>query len=125
MEIKGKFDHFNINVTDLDRSIEFYEKALGLKKCGEIDSPNGAFKIVYLTDGSDSFKLELTWLKSHKGPYELGENESHLCVRVPGNYDEIRQYHKEMGCVCFENDAMNLYFIHDPDDYWIEVLPLK
>lgn len=50
-------------------------------------------------------------------------NESHLCFRVAGDYDAIRQYHKEMNCVCFENTAMGLYFINDPDDYWIEILP--
>ena len=44
---------------------------------------------------------------------------------MPGDYDEVRRFHKEMGCVCFENEAMGLYFINDPDDYWIEVLPLK
>ena len=63
--------------------------------------------------------LELTWLKDHTAPYELGENESHLCFRVAGDYDAIRAYHKEMNCVCFENTAMGLYFINDPDDYWI------
>ena len=47
------------------------------------------------------------------------------CFRVSGDYDAIRQYHKENGWVCFENTAMGLYFINDPDDYWIEVLPEK
>ena len=98
MEIKSRFDHFNINVTDLERSIAFYETG---------------------------FLLELTWLKDHTAPYELGENESHLCFRVAGDYDAVRAYHKEMGCVCFENTAMGLYFINDPDDYWIEILPQK
>lgn len=46
--------------------------------------------------------------------------EAHWLIK-----DGTRQYHKEMGCVCFENDAMGLYFINDPDGYWIEVLPAK
>ena len=71
------------------------------------------------------FSLELTWLRDHTEAYELGENESHLCLRVAGDYDEVRKFHKEMGCVCFENEQMGLYFINDPDDYWIEILPLK
>lgn len=125
MEIKAKFDHFNINVTDLEKSISFYRDALGLKPCGEIEGPEGAFKIVYLSDGTSDFKLELTWLRDHEGSYELGENESHLCLRVAGDYEATRAYHKEMGCVCFENTDMGLYFINDPDDYWIEVLPAK
>lgn len=125
MEIKARFDHFNINVLDLERSIEFYHKALGLHERHRKEAADGSFILVYLTDDTGHFLLELTWLRDHTEPYELGENESHLCVRVPGDYDEVRRFHKEMGCVCFENEAMGLYFINDPDDYWIEVLPLK
>lgn len=125
MEIKGHFDHFNINVLDLDRSIEFYQKALGLKEVRRKEAPDGSFVLVYLSDGVTGFTLELTWLKERKSPYELGDNESHLCFKVSGDYDKIREYHKQMGCVCYENTDMGLYFINDPDDYWIEILPIK
>lgn len=125
MEIKGRFDHFNINVTDLDKSIDFYNKALGLKEIRRKESKDGSFTLVYLGDGSTPFSLELTWLKDHTQPYELGENESHLCIRLEGDYDKIREYHREMDCICYENHDMGLYFINDPDDYWIEVLPVK
>lgn len=125
MEIKAKFDHFNINVTNLERSIEFYDKALGLKEARRKEAADGSFTLVYLSDGVSPFLLELTWLRDHTEAYELGENESHLCFRVAGDYDEIRKYHKEINCVCFENHSMGLYFINDPDDYWIEVLPAK
>ena len=123
MEIKSRFDHFNINVLDLERSIAFYGKALGLKEHHRKEAADGSFILVYLTDGVSPFLLELTWLRDHKEPYELGEKESHLCFRVAGDYDKIREYHREMGAVCFENEAMGLYFINDPDDYWIEILP--
>lgn len=123
MEIKSRFDHFNINVLDLERSIAFYGKALGLKEHHRKEAADGSFILVYLTDGVSPFLLELTWLRDRKEPYELGENESHLCFRVAGDYDKIRKYHREMGAVCFENEAMGLYFINDPDDYWIEILP--
>ncbi len=125
MEIKSRFDHFNINVTDLNKSIEFYNKALGFKESKRKEATDGSFILVYLTDGVSPFLLELTWLRDHKEPYELGENESHLCVRVEGDYDEIREYHREMGCIAYENKDMGLYFINDPDDYWIEILRLK
>ena len=92
----------------------------------EKNASDGSFKLVYLGDGVTDFTLELTWLRDHAAtPYELGENESHLCVRVTGDYEAVRAYHKELGCVCFENQEMGLYFINDPDDYWIEVLPLN
>ena len=125
MDIKSKFDNFNINVTNLDKSIEFYKKSLGLIEHHRKEAADGSFILVYLTDGASPFMLELTWLRDHTEAYELGENESHLCFRVAGDYDAIREYHREMGCVCFENTTMGLYFINDPDDYWIEVLPVK
>lgn len=125
MEIRSRFDHFNINVSDLDRSLAFYGKALGLREVGRKQAADGSFTLVYLGDGETGFRLELTWLRNHSGPYELGENESHLCLRVAGDYEAVRAFHREMGCICFENHDMGLYFIADPDDYWIEILPFK
>ena len=123
MEVKGRFDHFNFNVLDLDRSIRFYEKALGLKEVRRMEAPDGSFILVYMGEEKTGFLLELTWLRDREEPYDLGEGEFHLCMRVPGNYDAVRAYHKQMDCVCYENTDMGLYFINDPDDYWIEILP--
>lgn len=123
MEIKSRFDHFNFNVLDLDRSIRFYEKALGLKEVRRMEATDGSFILVYIGEEKTGFLLELTWLRDRKEPYDLGEGEFHLCMRVPGHYDEMRAYHKQMGCVCYENMDMGLYFISDPDGYWIEILP--
>lgn len=125
MEISSKFDHFNFNVIDLEKSLEFYEKALGLVEKRRKVAEDGSFILVYLTDGKTDFSLELTWLRDFNRPYNLGDCEFHLCMRLDGNYDENRRYHKEMGCVCFENQQMGLYFISDPDGYWIEVLPVR
>lgn len=125
MKIKSRFDHYNYNVLDLAKSLDFYDKALGLILDHQIKADDGSFIIVYLKDSSSSFLLELTWLRDWEKPYELGDNEQHLCVRVEGNYEQIRNYHKENGWVCFENHEMGLYFIEDPDGYWIEILPVK
>ena len=125
MDIKAKFDHFNFNVTDLERSISFYNKALGFVESHRINSNDGSFIIVYLKDNQSDFLLELTWMRDHPQAYDLGECEFHLCVRVPGDYDAVREFHKEMGVVCYENHDMGLYFIEDPDGYWIEILPQK
>jgi lactoylglutathione lyase len=126
MKIGARFDHFNIDVQNLERSIEFYDKALGLKEMYRKVAEDGSYIIAFLGDGITDFKLELTWLRDHADkPFELGENESHLCLRVEGDYEELREYYREMGCLCYENHKMNLYFINDPDDYWIEILPAK
>ena len=126
MEIKGRFDHFNINVTDLERSLKFYDEALGLKEISRQKAADGSSELVFVGDGVSPFKLELTWLRDHAAtPYELGENESHLCIRVAGDYDAGREYHRSRGWVCLEHHEMGLYFINDPDDHWIEGRPLK
>ncbi|MBE6013043.1 MAG: lactoylglutathione lyase [Lachnospiraceae bacterium] len=125
MEMKCRFDHYNFNVFNLEKSMEFYEKALGLKEVRRKEAEDGSFIIVYLGDSETDFTLELTWLRDWNRPYSMGDNEVHLCVRVPGDYDEVRRYHRNMGWICYENHNMGLYFISDPDNHWIEILPLK
>lgn len=126
MKIGARFDHFNIDVQDLNRSIAFYEKALGLKEVRRKKAEDGSYEIVFMGDDTTNFMLELTWLRDHADrPFELGENESHLCLRVEGDYEALREYYREMGCLCYENHQMGLYFINDPDDYWIEILPVR
>jgi lactoylglutathione lyase len=124
MTINSQFDHYNFNVTDLEKSMEFYDKALGLKELRRKTAHDGSFILVYLTDGKTGFSLELTWLRDRTEPYDLGESEFHLCMRVSGDYGEVRRYHQAMNCVCYENKDMGLYFIEDPDGYWIEILPV-
>jgi lactoylglutathione lyase len=118
------FNHYNYNVLDLQKSIEFYEKALGLKEVRRKEAKDGSYILVYLGDGKTDFTLELTWLRDRKEHYNLGENEFHLAF-VTQDFEKAHQKHKEMGCICFENDAMGIYFINDPDNYWLEIVPAK
>ena len=101
-----KFNHFNFNVLDLDRSLKFYKDALGLEPVREKDAADGSYKIIF------------------KEPYDLGEQEFNLAFTVE-DYTGAFEKHKAMGCVCFENPAMGIYFIEDPDGYWIEIIPEK
>ncbi|WP_370826561.1 VOC family protein [Fournierella massiliensis] len=122
--MKFKMIHENYNVFDLDRSKAFYEKALGLTEVRRITAPDGSFIIVYLANGESDFQLELTWMRDMDRPYNLGDCEFHLAFQVE-DFDAAHALHKEMGCICFENEAMGIYFIQDPDGYWLEIVPEK
>lgn len=118
--MKFKMIHENYNVSNLEKSLDFYEKALGLK---EVRRKNGeGFIIVYVSNEEADFELELTWLAEHPQPYNLGECEFHLAFEAD-NFEEAYAKHKEMGCICYENPAMGIYFITDPDGYWLEIVP--
>ena len=118
------FNHFNFNVLDLEKSLAFYDKALGLKPVREKHAEDGSFKIVFLGDGVTGFQLELTWMTERTEPYDLGEQEYHLAFKTE-DMTAAHKLHEEMGCICFENPKMGIYFIEDPDGYWIEVIPLR
>ena len=119
-----QFNHFNFNVLDLDRSLKFYDQALGLHPVREKAAADGSFKLVYLGDGQSDFTLELTWLRDREAPYDLGEDEFHLAFTV-ADMEAAHARHEALGCICFENPAMGIYFIEDPDGYWIEIIPQK
>ena len=119
------FAHNNFNVLDLDKSLAFYREALGLTEVRRKTAEDGSFILVYLGDGAGSpHTLELTWLRDWDRPYNLGDNEFHLAFTVD-DYEAAHAHHREMGCICFENEAMGIYFISDPDNYWLEILPAK
>lgn len=116
-----QFNHFNFNVLDLERSLKFYEEALGLKPVREKEAADGSYKLVFVGDGVSDFSLELTWLKDRDKPYDLGEGEFHLAFAAD-DVEAAHAKHEAMGCICFENTAMGVYFIEDPDGYWIEIV---
>ena len=123
--MKFQFVHYNYNVVDLERSIQFYEEALGLKEVRRKEAEDGSFILVYMGDGATGFTLELTWLRDwEKDHYDLGDNEIHLAFSF-FDMEAAYQKHKEMGCICFENPKMGIYFINDPDGYWLEIVPAK
>ena len=122
-ELRFTFAHNNFNVVSLEKSLAFYQEALGLTVMRRKEAEN--FTLVFLGDGETSHQLELTWLKDWGKPgYNLGDNEFHLCFHV-NDYDAAYKKHKEMGVICYENPGMGLYFIADPDGYWIEIVPQR
>jgi len=119
-----KMIHENYNVQDLERSMAFYEKALGLKEARRNEAADGSYKIVYMANEHSEFQLELTWLRDHPQPYDIGEQEFHLAFRTD-DFEAAYALHKEMDCICYENKAMGIYFIQDPDGYWLEIVPIR
>lgn len=123
--MKFQFAHYNYNVINLEKSISFYQEALGLHEVRRKEAADGSFILVYLGDGTTGFQLELTWLRDWgKESYNLGDNEIHLAFTVD-DMEAAHQKHKEMGCICYENPGMGIYFISDPDGYWLEIVPEK
>jgi lactoylglutathione lyase len=114
--------HQNYNVSDLNASLFFYEKALGLTELRRITTDR--FTIAFLGNTETDFELELTCLKDHPQKYDLGESEFHLAFQAD-DYNAAHQLHEKMGCICYENSSMGLYFIEDPDGYWLEILPIR
>ncbi len=119
-----RFDHFNFNVLDLEKSLAFYREALDLTPQREKAAEDGSFKLVYLGNEHSQFALELTWLRDRKEAYNLGDLEYHLALKTD-DYEGFHARHAAMGCICYENPAMGIYFISDPDGYWIEIVPVR
>ena len=122
--MKFRMVHENYNVADLDRSLAFYQEALGLHEKRRKVAKDDSFIIVYIGNEESDFELELTWLRDHPQAYDLGEDEFHLAFRTD-DMEAAHKKHEEMGCICFENPSMGIYFIEDPDGYWLEIVPTR
>ena len=116
--------HTCITVLDLENSMKFYEEALGLKEVRRIEAADGSSKIVFLETEDSLCQLELTWYADREEPYNLGDNEIHIGFRTD-DYEASLAKHRQMGCVCFENPKFGVYFIEDPDGYWMEIVPTR
>lgn len=119
-----KMVHENYNVYDLDKSLRFYEEALGLTEKRRKIAEDGSYIIVFIGNEYSDFEMELTWMRDMDRPYNLGDCEFHLAFRT-NDYEAAYKKHKEMGCICFENPKMGIYFITDPDGYWLEIVPTR
>lgn len=122
--MKFQMIHENYNVFDLEKTMDFYEKALGLHEKRRFTPEDGSFIIVYMGNDTTDFELELTWNRDREKPYDLGECEFHLAFRVD-DFDAAYKLHKEMDCICYDNVEMGVYFILDPNGYWLEIVPTR
>ena len=120
--------HTMLRVGDLDRSIDFYTKVLGMKLLRQKDYPDGKFTLAFVGYGeeSDNTVIELTynWETDH---YDLGSGFGHIAIEVDDVYAAVDELRERGGKVIREAGPMNagttvIAFIEDPDGYQIELL---
>ena len=123
----AKAIHSMIRVLDEARSLDFYERAFGLKTVHRLDF--SSFTLVYLRNGDSSFELELTINKERTDPYELGDGYGHMAFSVDDLEAEHARFTSEnlnpRKVVEFAPDGeiiAKFFFVQDPDGYEIEVL---
>lgn len=121
-----KILHTCIRVLDLEKSVGFYEKALGFTEIRRKDHPEHEFTLVFLSDANKTHELELTYNYGRKEPYTKGDGYSHLAVSVD-DLEASRERHIEMGYAVTDfygepGQPPRYYFITDPDGYHIEIL---
>ena len=123
----AKAIHMMIRVLELERSLAFYDQALGLKVAEQFDFDT--FTLVYLRNEEADFEVELTLNKGREEPYTLGDGYGHVAVCV----DDLDAEHARCSAaglepgkiVEFNRDGglmARFFFLTDPDGYRIEVL---
>lgn len=127
--MKCKLLHTCIRVMDLEKSLKFYEEALGFRETRRKDFPEDEFTLVFLSDESGQHEIELTYNYNPEKPYEIGNGFSHIAVSVE-DLEASRERHLEMGYEVTElmglpGEKPRYYFVTDPDGYDIEVLRAK
>jgi lactoylglutathione lyase len=124
--MKYNIVHGCIRVMDLQKSLDFYMKALCLKEVRRKDFPEHKFTLVYLSDEAGNFEIEITYNYNPEKPYELGNGFSHFALTVE-NLEESHLTHKNMGYEVTDlkglpGSAPKYYFVTDPDGYKVEII---
>lgn len=123
----AKAIHSMIRVLDLDRSIAFYRKALGLAVVDRFDFDD--FSLVYLGNDESEFELELTANEGATEPYDQGTGYGHFAVSV----DDVEAEHERLESAGLDPEEIKelhhggsllgrYFFLTDPDGYRIELL---
>ena len=124
-----RFLHTMLRVFDLERSLDFYTRLMGMKLIRKRDVPEGRYTLAFVgyDDEADGTVLELTYNYDQKEPYALGAAFGHLAIGVPDLYATCDALAKEgvkipraPGPLKFGN--VHIAFIEDPDGYKIELI---
>ena len=115
-------------VGDLDRSLDFYTRVLGMKLLRRTDYPGGSFTLAFIGygDESEGAVLELTYNWGTTS-YELGTAYGHIAIAVPDAAAATAQIKEAGGKVVREAGPMKhsstvIAFVEDPDGYRIELI---
>ncbi len=125
----GRLLHTMIRVRDLEKSIDFYTRLLGMKVLRRRDYPGGEFTLAFVGYGneSDNTVIELTYNWDQKEPYELGTGFGHLAIGVPDIYRACERLEQEGVSIPrppgpMKHGSSVIAFIEDPDGYKIELI---
>lgn len=126
---KARMLHTMIRVFDLEKSVDFYTRLLGMGLLRKRDVPEGRYSLAFVGygDEADNTVIELTYNWDQKEPYALGTAFGHLAIGVPDVYATCDRLAKEgvkitrqPGPVKFGTTV--IAFIEDPDGYKIELI---
>ncbi len=127
--VEGRLLHTMIRVFDLDASIDFYTRLLGMKLLRRKDYPSGEFTLAFVGYGDerDSTVIELTHNWGQSAPYDLGSAFGHLAIGVPDIHGTCAALEKEGVPIPRPPGPMKhggsvIAFIEDPDGYKIELI---
>lgn len=120
--------HTMLRVGDLDRSLDFYTRVLGMRLLRKKEYPDGKFTLAFVGYGeeSDTAVLELTY-NWGVGKYEIGTAYGHVALGVDNVYATVEKIRAAGGKVVREPGPMKhgstiLAFVEDPDGYRVELL---
>ncbi len=121
--------HTMLRVLDLDKSIDFYTRLLGMKLLRRTDFPGGKFTLAFVGygDEADHAVIELTHNWDQKVPYELGNAYGHVAIAVPDIHATCERLQKEGAKIPrppgpMKHGSTVLAFVEDPDGYKIELI---
>ena len=123
--------HTMIRVGDLQRSIDFYTRVLGMKLLRQNDYPDGQFTLAFVGygDEADNTVIELTY-NWDTDRYDIGSGFGHLAIEVDDVYQATDKIRELGGKIIRDAGPMNagttiIAFVEDPDGYPIELIGAK
>ncbi len=121
--------HTMIRVRDLDKSLDFYTRLLGMTQLRRKDFPGGKFTLAFVGYGgeADHTVIELTHNWDQEEPYDLGTGFGHVAIGVPDIYATCERLEAEGVAIPRPPGPMKhgttvIAFIDDPDGYKIELV---